>query len=119
MSITMVNEAIAQLRKKYALSLPLKVSNASECVEAALSAPWNRAVGELAHRYLHSLIGSSGTYGFPQFSEIARSAEVILKESVDSGAPPSPEEGVRLRQLVTRLRFLAAREAEDAVGRVA
>jgi HPt (histidine-containing phosphotransfer) domain-containing protein len=119
MSITMVNEAIAQLRKKYALSLPLKVSNASECVAAALKAPWNRSLGEMAHRFLHSLIGSSGTYGFPQLSEVARSAEVILKASVESGAPLSPGEGLRLHELVTRLGFLAAREAEDAAGRAA
>jgi len=119
MSITTVNEAIAQLRKKYALSLPLKVSNASECVSAALTAPWNRTLGEMAHRYLHSLIGSSGSYGFPEISGLARSAESILRASVESGVAPSPEEGVRLQQLVTRLRFLAAREAEEAMERVA
>lgn len=119
MSTTTVNEAIAQLRKKYALGLPQKVSNASQCVAAVLTGPWNRTLGEMAHRFLHSLIGSSGTYGFPRISEIARSAEGILKASLDSGGPPSPEERVRLQELVSSLGFLAAEEAGDAAGRAA
>jgi len=119
MSVTTVNDAIAQLRKKYALSLPIKVSNVSECVAAALTAPWSRTVCELAHRFVHSLIGSRGTYGFPQLSEVARSAEEILKASVESGEPPSAGDRVRLEELVARLGSLAAREAEDAAARAA
>jgi HPt (histidine-containing phosphotransfer) domain-containing protein len=119
MSDAKVNSAIEQLRNRYAANLPSKVSRAAESVSAALAGPWNPALGDIAHRLVHSLIGSSGTYGFHEFSRIARTAETILREAMETGTTPPPEAVLRLQEVVARLGFMAVTAADDAVARVA
>jgi HPt (histidine-containing phosphotransfer) domain-containing protein len=114
MSSVMVNRAIERLRKQYAASLPVKVSKAAAAVVAALGDPWDPALGETAHRLVHSLIGSSGTYGFAEISRVARSAEEILRASMESRTLPSPEEALRLREIVAHLEFVAVIAAAEA-----
>jgi len=119
MSSVTVNRAIERLRLKYAASLPVKVGQAAAQVTAALAGPWDPALGEVAHRAVHSLIGSSGTYGFLEFSCIARSAEAILRASVESAALPSREAAHQLRQLIAHLEFLAVIVATGGSASVA
>jgi HPt (histidine-containing phosphotransfer) domain-containing protein len=88
-------------------------------VSAVLAGAWNPALGDIAHRLVHSLIGSSGTYGFQEISMIARSAERILREAMESGRAPAPENGLALQEIIARLGLLAATAAEDASTRVA
>lgn len=107
MSQPTVNERLEGLKRRYATNLPLKVAKAAESVDAVLGASVDSAACETAHRQVHSLIGSSGTYGFHELSRVARLAEAILRDSLESGAPPSPERQTRLRELVAMLGTLA------------
>src|SRR5262245_47802804 len=119
MSNTMVNSVIEGLRRRFAANLPGKVDRAAASVSAALAGPWNPALGDIAHRLVHSLIGSSGTYGFQEFSSIARSAERILREAMESGTTPPPENMLALQEIVVRLGVMAATAADDVSVRVA
>lgn len=111
----MINDTIGErldgLRRRYALNLPLKVSQAAESVRAVLAAPRNRALLEAAHRGVHSLTGSSGTYGFCDISRIFREAESMLQESLESGVPLPSERQFHLRELIAGLESLAAAAA--------
>ena len=111
MTTPVMNEALMALRRRYAACLPAKVSQASECVESYLSTPGDAVRGEVAHRSVHSLIGSSGTYGFPDLSGLARKAETLIQECLDCGVPPTLMREYQIRQLLRRLSFLAAEAA--------
>ncbi len=111
-------KTIEQLRRRYAADLPLKVTKATECVTASLAGPWNLVLSEMAYRLVHSLIGSSGTFGYHEFSRTARSAESILRASAAARALPSPREALELREIMARLNFMAVTLADDAIARV-
>jgi hypothetical protein len=119
MSDAAVHSVIEGLRRRYAANLPAKMEKAAASVSAVLAGPWNPALGDIAHRLVHSLIGSSGTYGFLEFSVVARSAERILRDSVESGLRPAPENVIVLQEIIARLGFMAAMAADDASARVA
>ena len=116
MGTSSVNDAILALRRRYAASLPAKAAVAAESVGALLAASEDSAVCETAHRILHRLVGSAGTYGFPDLSRIARSAEILLQESLDTGVPLSPEGRLDLVNLTARLGSLAASAAREAAS---
>jgi len=113
MSDTAANDPLLTLRRRYAANLPSKVAKAAESVGAMLAAPEDLSQCEIAHRALHSLIGSSGTYGFSDLSLMARSAEVLLRESLDSGAPLSPDQRLALVTRIAGLGSIAASAARD------
>lgn len=115
MSNLPAKDALQALRRKYAAGLPAKVAKAAESVRSFLSAPGDSDRCEVAHRSLHSLTGSSGTYGFPEMSRIAHSAEILLRRSLESGVPLSEEEALTLVDVIDRLGALAAMAAEDPV----
>lgn len=110
------NDVLMALRKRYAAALPAKVSHASESVESYLAAPEDAARGEEAHRSVHSLIGSSGTYGFPDLSGLARKAETLIQECLDAGVPPTLIRKSEIQQVLARLGFLAAEAAANGVS---
>src|SRR5579883_2161598 len=97
------NDPLLALRRRYAAALPAKVAKASECVGDYLADPGDVSRCEAAHRSLHSLIGSSGTYGFSDLSLTARSAETLLRRPLESGAPLSAAERLRLVDLIAGL----------------
>src|SRR5690349_17357315 len=119
MSSATVNSMIDGLRRRYAANLPSKVAKAAESVSAVLAGPWNPALGDIAHRLVHSLIGSSGTYGFHELSVVARSAERILREAMESERAPDSDQGILLQEILARLGFMARALAEEASARVA
>ena len=119
MSNATVGSVIEGLRRRYAANLPSKVERAAASVSAVLAGPWNPALGDIAHRLVHNLIGSSGTYGFQEFSVVARSAETILRNAMESGVTPAPESVLALQEILARLGGLAVMAADDASTRVA
>jgi len=62
----------------------------------------------MAHCSVHSLSGSTGTYGFLELRQLARSTEKLLKDSLDDESPLPPEKHLHLRDLLGRLGALAA-----------
>jgi HPt (histidine-containing phosphotransfer) domain-containing protein len=107
-----VQTQLAKLRAKYGLALPGKISGIAAAVASFFAAPWDEQACSTAHRQVHSLAGSSGTYGFPAISGVARSAEAILKQSLEARALPAPSLKSQVDDLVAKLREMAA----DAAG---
>lgn len=108
-----VKVQLAKLRKKYGLALPDKVSGIEKSLAPLRSGsleeePWNAA-----YRAVHSLAGSSGTYGYPEISSVARAAEAILKQGLESRAPLSDAQRGQIDDLLARLRELAADAARQ------
>ena len=107
-------DAILALRRRYAANLPTKVEKAAECVGALLEHPADSARCQLAQRTLHSLIGSSGTYGFAELSQVARAAEALLRASLEGGTALTPGQRLELVNLVAGLGSLAASAARES-----
>jgi chemotaxis protein histidine kinase CheA len=110
----MANGRLDQLKKQYAANLPDKVRKAAESIRAFMAVPRDRVLLQIAHRFVHSLTGSSGTYGFYELSRIARGAEELLSESLESGLPLSSDRQLQLRDLIFNLGFMATAAAGDA-----
>jgi HPt (histidine-containing phosphotransfer) domain-containing protein len=110
-----VHAQLAKLRKKYGLALPDKIAGIVAAV-AALGPAWEEPSASTAYRQVHSLAGSSGTYGFPEISGLARAAEGILKPSLESRTPLAAADRARVAELLDRLREMAADAARQAAG---
>jgi HPt (histidine-containing phosphotransfer) domain-containing protein len=103
-----VTTALSQLKKQYGLNLPGKISKAVDTVRALLAVPRDRVLLEIAHRGLHSLAGSSATYGYDALSLVAREAERLLQDSLETGTPLTPPGERQLREQMLNLGVLAA-----------
>jgi HPt (histidine-containing phosphotransfer) domain-containing protein len=110
-----VQAQLAKLRKKYGMALPDKIAGIETAV-AALGPTWEEPVTSTAYRQVHSLAGSSGTYGFPGISSIARAAEAILKTSVESRTILPAADRTKFGELLGKLREMAADAARQASG---
>lgn len=108
-----VQVQLARLRKKYGLALPDKISGIEKSLAPVFSGPWEEQVCAAAYRQVHSLAGSSGTYGYPEISSLSRAAEAILKQCLDSRTPPSAAHRTQVADLVARLREMAADAARQ------
>jgi len=103
---------LAKLRKKFGLALPGKTSAIGAAVASLVAGPWNEQACADAHRQAHSLAGSSGTYGFPEIGDVARTVEALLKQSLESRALLSPAQKGQIDRLIQDLRDLAAEAAQ-------
>ena len=108
--------ALETLTQRFRESLPAKVAKLTMDVAAYLASPGDLSRGEIAVRSAHSLVGSSGTYGFLDICHAARRAERILREALEGAAAPPPETRARLRELVESLLSLAAAAATQSGG---
>jgi HPt (histidine-containing phosphotransfer) domain-containing protein len=104
---------LAKLRKKYGLALPEKISGIAAAVAPLFSGAWEESLCSTAYRQVHSLAGSSGTYGFPEISEVARAAEALLKQSLDARRPLPPAQQSQVDDLMAKLREMAAGAASQ------
>jgi HPt (histidine-containing phosphotransfer) domain-containing protein len=109
-----VQVQLARLRKKYGLALPEKISGIEAAFAPLFAGPWEEKACATAYRQIHSLAGSSGTYGFPDICGIARASEALLKECLDSRSLLTPTQKTQIDDLVTKLRELAADAARQA-----
>ena len=110
-----VQAQLAKLRKKYGLSLPDKIAGIEAAV-AALGPTWEEPASSTAYRQVHSLAGSSGTYGFPDISGIARAAEAILRTSLEARCALPAADRARIAEMLGRLREMAADAARQVSG---
>lgn len=72
-------EHLKKLKNEYAQQLPQKIT-ALIADWQSLQQQWTTEKAINLHRNIHSLIGSSGTFGFIELSKKARELEVQLKE---------------------------------------
>lgn len=108
-----VQAQLAKLRRKYGLALPGKVSGIETAVAPLAAGPWEEGLCSAAFRQVHSLAGSSGTYGFPAICGIARAAEAILRQSLESRSVLQPTQKAEVDQLMAKLREMAADAARQ------
>jgi len=103
-----VQAQLDKLRKKYGRELPEKVARVEAAFAQLLGAPWEEQPCKDAYRQIHSLAGSSGTYGFMEFAKIARAVETLLKQCLESRSiPPDPWKG-QVNDGVAKLREMAS-----------
>jgi diguanylate cyclase (GGDEF)-like protein len=99
-----VEERLRTLREQYETELPDKIARLTEAGHTWLRTPLDADALGVVHRMAHSLVGSSGSYGFAALSQAARALEQDLKSIVEDWTPPSAEQ---LEQVRARLVSLA------------
>lgn len=72
-------EWLQQLRKTYLSTAPKKMAELERAVSAIERSPDNPLHQQRLRKFLHNLIGSGGSYGFPEVSDIAREMSEYLK----------------------------------------
>lgn len=77
---------MAKLKVEYASQLPQKLEAIANDWKS-LQAQWNPETITLLHRNVHSLIGTSGTFGFTDLSKSARELETTLKPLIENKDP--------------------------------
>jgi chemotaxis protein histidine kinase CheA len=102
---------LRELKRVYARSLPEKIAKVESAFRSYFAAAWDETACGSTYRIIHSLAGSSGTYGFAELCQVARSAENILKESMEAHRLPSPERQQEALAHVDRLKELASAAA--------
>jgi|SRR6185436_16208533 len=108
-----VQAQLEKLKKKYGRELPEKVSRMEAALAALQSQPWQEEAATTAYRSVHSLAGSSGTYGYLEISTSARAAEALLKRCLESRAPLPENQKSELADLIAQIRNLAAASARE------
>jgi chemotaxis protein histidine kinase CheA len=111
-----VQAQLAKLRKKYGLGLPDKIAAIEAGVVAMGGSAWDETACSTAYRQVHSLAGSSGTYGFPEITSVARAAESILKSSLESRSALSAADRGLVDGFLAKLREMAADAARQVSG---
>ncbi len=103
-----VHSALAKLKERYRSELPQKVARLADQVAAYLGSPWEQELSFTTYRMMHSLAGSAGTYGFTELGTIARGAEAILKESLESKSTLTEPRKAELNATLQQLKDKAA-----------
>ena len=78
-------EKLQELFISYGKSLPQKISEI-EVDWKQLNKEWQKELWEDFHRKIHTICGTSGTYGYNIVSQAARTLEIVVKELIGSSA---------------------------------
>jgi len=98
-----IEDRLRSLREEYEAELPEKIARLTEAAYAWLRAPLDSEALATVHRMAHSLVGSSGSYGFAALSQAVRALEQDLKSIIEGWTPPSAEQVERIRGRVATL----------------
>jgi diguanylate cyclase (GGDEF)-like protein len=98
-----VEERLRSLREEYEAQLPEKIARLTEAAYAWLRTPLDTQALGAVHRMAHSLVGSSGSYGFAAVSQAARALEQELKSIIEGWTPPSADQLEKVRAAVAAL----------------
>ena len=108
-----IEERLRTLREDYQAQLPERIARIDAAVQAWLRNLSDPHVLDTLHRMVHSLVGSSGTYGFHALSQAARTLELDLRKIRDGWTPPSSDEQ---EQIVGHATALAQAQPDAAGG---
>jgi chemotaxis protein histidine kinase CheA len=100
------------MRSAYLSGADDKLSQLSQAVRSLEQAPQSATAYKRLDRLLHNLIGSGGSYGLQEVSEVARVMLDQLKSSHTDGLISSPLM-IDLWDGVSRLRDVFAQAAEE------
>ncbi len=91
------------LRAEYAAQLPGKIVAIEQAWQAVRRDVWDAGVWDHLQHSLHTLAGSSGTYGFLSLSQNARAAENYIASIRECAGPPTPAQYDQVRTLIEAL----------------
>ncbi|MBF0446254.1 MAG: diguanylate cyclase [Magnetococcales bacterium] len=78
-------------RKNYKLQLPSKIKKIEDTWELLANNPWDKERFNTFHRMVHTIAGSSGTFGLPEVGAVARQVEILVKNQQELDEEPSPQ----------------------------
>ncbi len=98
---------LADLRAAYARQLPDKIQGVEAALAAMLRSPGDLAAATEAYRKVHSLVGSSGTYGFSGVCQTASTLKALVKSVLEGTGAPDGEFRSRAAALLALMRRAA------------
>ena len=75
-----LQQALDLFRAQFAQSLPARMAQVQEQLQACRAAPAEDEPLRALHRLVHALAGSAGTFGLPQFGAACKAIEGQLDE---------------------------------------
>lgn len=73
------------LEDLFVKGLPDRMREISDAVDVCVAQPSEASTVAILHRYLHSLAGTAGTFGFQELGERARALEIDLEPALNGG----------------------------------
>ncbi|MEX1165587.1 MAG: response regulator [Hydrogenophaga sp.] len=95
---------LIELKRGFVSRLPSQLHHIADLFQSLSSGRWERETGETLHRMVHSLTGTSGTFGLRETSLAARQLESQLSEVINNQRPPHPAQWTVLERSLNRLR---------------
>lgn len=83
-----IKQKLAALRAAFAEEIPERIRLIEELWNSLSRNRWEAGTGEDMLRLVHTLAGSSASFGYSALSSAARALEAVIKESVEKGTPP-------------------------------
>ncbi|MBF0380734.1 MAG: diguanylate cyclase [Magnetococcales bacterium] len=76
-------------KKNYKNQLPNKILKIEQTWDLLINDPWDQDRFITFHRMVHTIAGSSGTFGLPAVGDVARQLEIIVKGQLELEEEPS------------------------------
>lgn len=96
------DEFMQTLRQLYAGKLPEKLHEINSQWEMVLAAQDNEKL-KILHNTIHKFCGSSGSYGYPEISQVTRGLEMYLKTLIQQDKPLSVAEKAEIQELLQKI----------------
>lgn len=103
------------LRQRFVQRLPSQLIDLFALLAQFEAQPWDHGAGETLHRMVHSLTGTSGTFGFKELSALARHIEHQLAPWINHRTAPTPAQWAALQPDFLRLRQCVQAAVESTV----
>ena len=100
------------LREAYLKKLPERIVEAEKAWHKAMESQWDSEACAAAHRVVHSLTGSSATFGLISLSSKARNLERLLKCVMEGEGFPSEELKAQIREHLEDLKRSGPNESD-------
>ena len=97
------SDALQIIADEFVSSLPERMTAINAACDALSNAPAEAELLNDFYHKVHNLTGSSGTFGFNQFSTIARNILVLLEPAMKEKCPPTDEAVQAVKPLLEEL----------------
>jgi len=96
-------QKLEKLKEQFLSGLPNKIKELHDHWRAVSDANWSIDANNAFRIVVHSLVGSSGTFGFSEVSSTARQLESLIKTISEQGVAPTREEVEIIEQIFLTL----------------
>ena len=87
-----LQQKLAKLKSVFVNQLPEKIESLQTHWDSIIKHHWSKDATQAFHLIVHSLIGTSGTFGFTELSNKARQLETQIKTIIASQQTPTQED---------------------------